>query len=207
MSTCVPTELPPSIDSPEIQRALKFPFVPIRRKVTRADFMGVLNPAPFDSLPLVLVPRRKQSMKPPIMHFGWLVEADKLLRYAKEHQIQVYYQDMWGSDGEEDLSDDDDDDDDEKEASGPHLHPKHTMNDALSFMAGRLGLQFPPGSLRIELPLRDDDSRIVSLYTNYTFKNIPSEDAIKAFGKELAKEVETDEVPRWHLDGIDWCWQ
>ncbi|KAI0929285.1 hypothetical protein AcW1_006267 [Taiwanofungus camphoratus] len=201
----VPTNLPPLVDSPETQRALKFPFVPIRRKVTRADFMGVLNPAPFDSLPLALVPHRKQSMKPPMMHFGWLVKADDLLRYAKEHQIQAHSQDMWGSDGEEDLCDDDDDD--EEEAGGPHVDTHRTMEDALSFMAGRLGLQFPTGSLRIELPLRDDDSRIVSLYTNYLFKNIPPEDAIKAFGKELAKEVETDEVPRWHVDAIDWCWQ
>ncbi|KAI0934901.1 hypothetical protein AcV5_006595 [Taiwanofungus camphoratus] len=201
--TRVPTKLPSSVDSPEIQRALKFPFVPIGRKVTRADFMSVLNPAPFDSLPFALLPRLKQSMKPPMIHFGWLIKADDLLRYAKEHQIQVHMQDALFSDGDEDLYDNEDEDEGEEELE---FDTERTMEEALGFMARRLGLQFPTCSLRIEIPLRINGFRIVSLYTNYFFEIIPPEDAIKAFGKELAREVET-EVPRWHLDGIKWHWE
>ncbi|KAI0929286.1 hypothetical protein AcW1_006268 [Taiwanofungus camphoratus] len=156
--------------------------------------------APFDSLPFALMPRRKQSMKPPIMHFGWLVEADDLLRYAEEHQIRVHRQEVSFSDEE------DDDDEEEEEANKPQLDPRRTMEAALGFMAGRLGLQFPDRSLSIEIPLRIGGFRIVSLYTNYYFKEIPSEDVIEVFGKELAKELKTDEVPKWYLDGINWHW-
>ncbi|KAI0949821.1 hypothetical protein AcV7_008478 [Taiwanofungus camphoratus] len=197
------TTLPPSVDSPDVQRDLKFPFVPVRRRITRADAMEATKLAPFDSLPFALMPRRKQSMKPSIMHFGWLVEADDLLRYAEEHQIRVHRQEVSFSDEEDD---DEEEEEEEEEANKPQLDPRRTMEAALGFMAGRLGLQFPDRSLSIEIPLRIGGFRIVSLYTNYYFKEIPSEDVIEVFGKELAKELKTDEVPKWYLDGINWHW-
>ncbi|KAI0915605.1 hypothetical protein AcV5_003784 [Taiwanofungus camphoratus] len=202
----VPHTLPASVDSPDTKRKLGFPFVPAQGRVTKAVAFKASQLPPLDKLPLVLVPRPKQSMRPPLMHYGWLVDTDALLQYAAERNIVGHEEKVVYSDDEE--SDTEEDDDEEEERDAPVITMRPTMEAAVGFIADRVGLQFPPQSLLVAIPLRPPGVRVVSVYTNYNLDGASSEENVKAFGKQLAKELNMDEQdPKWYLNGISWHWE
>ncbi len=44
---------------------------------------------PFDDLPLPFIPDHRQRRKPPLMYFGWKIDADQWLEYAKSNNLAV----------------------------------------------------------------------------------------------------------------------
>ncbi|THG94091.1 hypothetical protein EW026_g7309 [Hermanssonia centrifuga] len=66
---------------------------------------------PFDELPLPFIPDRRQRPKPPLMYFGWKINADEWFNYAERHNLTVTVRVMhFEGEDDPDFSENDEDD-------------------------------------------------------------------------------------------------
>ncbi|PSR78112.1 hypothetical protein PHLCEN_2v7576 [Hermanssonia centrifuga] len=60
-----------------------------RRYTNENDVQRFEDLPPFDDLPLPFIPDHRQRRKPPLMYFGWKIDADQWLEYAKSNNLAV----------------------------------------------------------------------------------------------------------------------
>ncbi|KAI0919720.1 hypothetical protein AcW1_003102 [Taiwanofungus camphoratus] len=156
----------------------------------------------YDTLPRILIPSSKLSLKPPVMHYGWRVDIQKILKYAKDHDLN------WEPVIEDVSSSDDATEEDDGEAAedkggksrkvvfDPHPEAVPIAQYTLESVVRRLGLPYPEDVLYIDSALLRDDITIISLYTNYDLGKAPSDDVIEALRVELGET----EKPKWYMD-------
>lgn len=154
----------------------------------------------FITLPRILVPRASSTLMPPIMHYGWSVDMEFLIKYAKQHGLLRYYQKLV-PDENEDL---DEDSDDEKETKVINIVNRYgSASQALCHIVALVGGSSMPLHVGPEVVCQRHGSMIVSLFTNYTLTSAPTDE----FKRTLREKLQLTGEPRWYLDCSDAVWQ
>ncbi|KAI0933269.1 hypothetical protein AcV7_004786 [Taiwanofungus camphoratus] len=191
-----------SLDPPNVKRDIPPLFKLTRRNLTTEELVQMADIPPYDTLPRILIPSSKLSLKPPVMHYGWRVDIQKILKYAKDHDLN------WEPVIEDVSSSDDATEEDDGEAAedkggksrkvvfDPHPEAVPIAQYTLESVVRRLGLPYPEDVLYIDSALLRDDITIISLYTNYDLGKAPSDDVIEALRVELGET----EKPKWYMD-------
>ncbi|TFY59176.1 hypothetical protein EVJ58_g5942 [Rhodofomes roseus] len=82
----------PTVDTPDVERNDLLPrFRPTRRLMTDEEFDEIAECDPLTILPWILVPDGLGDLAPPVMLFGFDIDPDMLIAYAKEHDVTVYF--------------------------------------------------------------------------------------------------------------------
>ncbi|KZT63584.1 hypothetical protein DAEQUDRAFT_733660 [Daedalea quercina L-15889] len=174
----------PSLDPPGTKRKLHRPFALTNPRPRYDQVAGYLRAAePFDVLPRTLIPTRRITFKPPIMHYGWMAPQDFLLDYARSHKLTR----QWGRkliDAECIIR--------AVETIGKKCRGKVDDDGLVSLQITLIG------------PDREREKAVISIYTNFDLnrRNLPSEDTIE----RLRQAFGLEEPPKWYLDRFSWRW-
>ncbi|OBZ69144.1 hypothetical protein A0H81_10897 [Grifola frondosa] len=190
----VPSILPATVEGPEVEPRLDSHFDVCCMVGPLSQSDREKRSVPFDRLPFGLVPSpQRKPFQPPVVHFGWILEIDILLDYVERHNIHVEDTKYNFLPNGERLCD---------------VDVPEAMGAALRHMAKRRGLQLPYTALRVATPIRIEEIPtvvVVSLYTNYTLGDIPSDFAIAAMAQELGIDVDT--TPQWYFCCTSHYWR
>ncbi|KAI0919719.1 hypothetical protein AcV5_001705 [Taiwanofungus camphoratus] len=202
-----------SLDPPNVKRDLP-PLLKLTRRMTKEEHIQMADIPPFDTLPRILIPSSKLSLKPPVMHYGWRADLPKILKYAKDHGLD------WEPEIESPTSSDYESEGVKAEAAQGaaaskvrgrerreadfEAHPGaiHVAQYTLDSIVERLGLPYSEELLFIDSALFLDDFTIISLYTNYDLARAPSDDVVEA----LRVELRETEKPKWYMDLSQVTW-
>ena len=143
---------------------------------------------PLKSIPTCLIPNDHMRYLPPILHFGWAIDEDKLLEWCVTEGFHRTTTDINGHDV---------------------FDYTGTVSGALHYFAQRSGAgMFSP---YIQLTCHRREPIIAALASNYLMPDGLSgrKTEILALGSLLKREglLKRDSVAaRWHLDFKDWRW-
>lgn len=168
------------------------------RELYLQDKARIYNIPGFSSLPRVLVPRAKSQRKPPVMHYGWPLSESNieiLVHYATQHGVASYFT-MF--------------DEESTEFDDEGLPPLiQTVDERLSAAFALYSIvdsinDTPvPRTVSLRRYATAEDAPIVSMCTNYTLREAPTEE----FKKILCAKLQISGEPQWYLDAQDWQWR
>lgn len=145
----------------------------------------------FTTLPRILIPKASSARMPPIMHYGWLVNADMLFNYAEKHGLLDYSEQYVNEDDEDDLETID------------VVDRDGTTYRGLYHIVRSIGGSSPPLHVELMCVYNRPNPMMVSLFTNYTLTSAPTDE----FTKKLCEKLQLTGEPRWYLDSLDCCWR
>lgn len=162
------------------------------------DKARIYNIPGFSSLPRVLVPRAKSQRKPPVMHYGWPLSESNiefLVHFATQHGVARYFT-MF--------------DEESTEFDDEGLPPLIQIVDerrsaafAIYSIVDSINDTPVPRTVSLRRYATAEDAPIVSMCTNYTLREAPTEE----FKKILCAKLQISGEPQWYLDAQDWQWR
>ncbi|KAJ3542395.1 hypothetical protein NM688_g5974 [Phlebia brevispora] len=93
----IPFRTTDPIDSSDLEREVH-PLLQKRRvRYTSAEREELGQLGPLESLPRCLLPQdtRRPVWQPPVFYYGWELNEEKILEFAKENGMEVRAQEMW----------------------------------------------------------------------------------------------------------------
>ena len=132
------------------------------------------------------------------MHYGWPVDMGFLFSYAEQHGLLRYYQRLV-------LDDDrDEDSDHEKETKVINtLNRYGSSSQAFRHIVELVGGWSMLRHVVLVTVRQRQNPMLVSLFTNYTLMNAPTDE----FKRALCEKLQLTGEPRWYLDREDARWQ
>ncbi|KAH9947888.1 hypothetical protein B0H21DRAFT_306755 [Amylocystis lapponica] len=177
-----------SLDPPGMKRG-KLPPV-MKRSAYRYEERPALRKAPiYDTLPRSLIPSLQPKLRPPVMHYGWPVDFERLMKIAEELDLLVVV----------DLDDLVGDPDGPPEGIHRITVPTVDELDTIDGLLEAAGEELPPSvrqRMRLRRVINEMLGVVVSLYTNYDLAT-PVSDEFVEWLQDLLGEKER---PRWYLD-------
>lgn len=154
----------------------------------------------FTTLPHILVPRASSTLMPPIMHYGWPVNMKLLIKYAEQHGLLRYFQELVPDENE----DVDEDSDDEKETKVINVVNSYgSASQALDRIVELVGGSSMPLHVELRSVCQRHAPMVVSLFTNYTLTSAPTDE----FNIALCKKLQLTGELKWYLGRNDGFWQ
>jgi len=178
---------------------LDFPLVPKSGPILRKDLNKILQVKPMQMLPFSLVPDEDSDSTPPTLHYGWVVDENVLLDFAKQRGItcRMKMRKLHSNEvGEEDESK-------RYESTNPDI--LFLLVDALDVKARDLKLtNVPDIPLVIDPSSKDGTSWLVSLIMNHTLE---ASFIDRADMKKLKDDFKFTDSPMWYLDCCHSRWE
>jgi len=154
----------------------------------------------MEKLPSSLVLRGDPDLMPPVLHYGWVIDENILIDFARRGRITCRLKTTWFTeDGEEE------EEDDAKRYSSANPNLSFVMAHALVAKAKDLEItNVPDISLVIDPSSKDRTAWVISLITNHTLKTsfIDRPDI-----KKLAEDLNLAGNPMWYLDYCHSQWE
>ncbi len=166
------------------------------------DLKKIFLVKPMEKLPSSLVLREGSDLVPPVLHYGWVIDENILIDFARRRRITCRLKTTWFSD---DSDGEEEEEDDAKRYSSANPNLSFVMAHALVAKAKDLDLtNVPDISLVIDPSSKDRTAWVVSLITNHTLKTsfIDRPDI-----KKLADDLNLAGNPMWYLDYCHSRWE
>ncbi len=155
---------------------------------------------PMERLPSSLVFRGNPDLMPPVLHYGWVIDENILIDFARRRRITCRAKTRWFSEDGEEVEEDD-----AKRYSSTNPNLSFLMAHALVAKANDLELtNIPDISLVVDPSSKDCTSWVVSLITNRTLKSSFIDGADM---KKLKEDFKFTSEPMWYLDCCRSQWE
>jgi len=176
MSSSNSPSSPPTVADPD---NLQFPYVPLDRRVWAEDRVHAFNALPLERLPKSLLFSTKAELRPPKLHYGWLIDDS----WRSKHRASI-----------------------DKILKDAGVRKQDT--DRLPFLnmvRSLLGEKHPPhiNLVLVFDPVTKKYQKFASIFTNYSIKRgiyTPKQ------RRALREYFGDSESGKWYISALYWHW-